>query len=116
MIYVPNKDEYQCYVVQNDSTIRAYKQIPYNPGYNNQITIPYRDFYYTANYLYQDGQQTFNNYTTIPTCLSNDVLTDNFYYRNDFDKICIIFFIFLFINYFIMKKIIRVFFHGRRFA
>ena len=115
MIYVPSLD-YECYVVQDSDTIRAYKIKPYNPGYNNNITIEYRDFYYKSNYIYRDGTQQFSNYTTIPTCLNSSVLTTNYYYRNDFDKICIIFFIFLFVVYFIMKKIVRVFFHGFREA
>lgn len=115
MIYVPNLD-YECFVVQDSDIIRAYRTKPYNPSYNQSVNIEYRDYYYKSNYFYRDGTQQFSNYTTIPTCLDNSVLTTNYYYRNDFDKICIIFFVFSFMIYFIMKKLVRVFFHGFREA
>lgn len=88
MIYVPNKDDYACYVVRSEEIIRAYKQNP-----TNNSTVQYRDYYYNSNYVYTDGEQTFSQYTTLPTCLDNDVITDNVYYRNDFDSILIIFLI-----------------------
>lgn len=96
MIYVPDLN-YQCYVLVNKDTIRAYATKPYNPGYNQQININYRDFYINSSYLYTDGVQTFNSYSTIPTCLEQSSLTDALYYRQDIDKIMIVFFIFLFI-------------------
>ena len=116
MIYVPELSSYKCYVVTGNGVIRAYKEKPYNPGYNQQININYRDYYINSSYLYQDGIQNFSNYSTIPTCLDSSVLTDRYFYRLDIDKIMIVFFIILFICYFIVKKIIRVFFHGFRFA
>lgn len=90
MTYVPDLS-YECYVVINSDTIRAYKTKPYNPPYNQSVTIEYRDFYIKSNYLYQDGTQQFSNYTTIPVCLEKSSLTDSFYYRNDLDSILIIF-------------------------
>lgn len=115
MIYVPDLS-YKCYVVRDDSTIRAYKEKPYNPGNYNRVTIEYRDYYYTSNYLYQDGYEEFSQYTTIPVCLDSNNLTTDYYYRNDFDKILIILFLFLFFAYFIVKKIVRVFFLGFRWS
>lgn len=88
MIYVPDIENYKCFVVNSDTTIRAYKEIP-----TNNSTINYRDYYYTSNYLYKDGIQTFSNYTTLPICLDNNIVTDNVYYRNDLDSILIIFLI-----------------------
>lgn len=89
MIYVPDLDNYECFVVQNDTTIRAYEDIP-----RQNTTINYRDYFITSNYIYKDGQQTFSNYATnIPVCLSSSVLTDKVEYRNDFDSILIIFLI-----------------------
>lgn len=108
MIYVPNTQDYQCFVVLNNTTIRAYKQIP-----RNNTTVNYRDYYYTSNYLYQDGSQSFSNYSTLPTCLSNNVLTDEVYYRNDFDSILIIFLILCIICFVVPWKILCRFF--RRF-
>lgn len=115
MIYVPDLS-YECYVVQNADTIRAYRTKPYNPSYNNTITISYRDYYLNSNYIYQDGTQQFGSYSTIPICLNQNNLTNDFYYRNDFDSIMIILFIFLFIVFFIIRKFIRVFFQGFRWC
>lgn len=84
-IYVPDTS-YACYVVQSEGVIRAYEEIPQN---NNNID--YRDFYIKSNYIFKDGNQSFGSYSTLPTCLDNSVLTDNYYYRNDFADILIIF-------------------------
>ena len=86
MIYVPDIENYKCFVVRNDTTIRAYKEVP-----TNNTDIDYRDYYYSSNYLYQDGTQSFSTYTTLPVCLDNDLLTTNPYYRTDLDSILIIF-------------------------
>ncbi len=112
MIYVPDTN-YSCYVVINSDTIRAYEQKPYNPGYNQNISINYRDYYINSNYIYVDSVQTFSNYSTIPTCINSDVLTSDYMYRNDFDSILIIFFIMSIFIVFIPLKIIFKFF--RRF-
>lgn len=108
MIYVPDLDTYKCIIVRNDSTIRAYKEIPTN---NKDVT--YRDYYYTSNYLYQDGVQSFSTYSTLPICLDNSKLTDSVYYRNDFDSILVIFLIMcIFCFYLPLKIFVRLF---RRF-
>lgn len=100
-IYVPNNTDYKCFVVHSDSVIRAYKTIP---TYNSDVD--YRDYYYTSNYLYRDGVQSFGTYSTLPICLSNDVLTTSVYYRNDFDSILVITFILLIICFYFPYKII----------
>lgn len=110
MIYVPSL-EYSCYVVIDSNTIRAYDTIP---TYNT--TINYRDYYVNSSYIYKDGFTSFGTYSSLPTCLDKENLTDRYFYRLDIDKIFIVFFIILFIFYFILKKIIRVFFHGFREA
>lgn len=108
MIYVPDLENYQCFVVRNDSTIRAYKNIP-----QNNMDIEYRDYYYNSNYLYQDGVQSFGAYSTLPICLDNSKLTDSVYYRNDFDSILVIFLIMcIFCFYLPLKIFVRLF---RRF-
>lgn len=108
MIYVPDLVSYKCFVVRNESTIRAYKNIP-----QNNMDIEYRDYYYNSNYLYQDGVQSFGAYSTLPICLDNSKLTDNFYYRNDFDSILVIFLIMcIFCFYLPLKIFVRLF---RRF-
>ena len=99
MIYVPDKN-YSCYVVRSENVIRAYEQTP-----KHNITTNYRDYYFNSNYLFQDGEQTFNQYSTLPVCLSNDLITDDFYYRNDFPDILVMFFIISFFVLFIPYKI-----------
>lgn len=94
MIYVPDTN-YKCYVLVDKDTIRAYETMPYNPGYNQQIYINYRDYYINSHYLYKDGVQQFGSYTTLPICLDSNLITDNYYHRNDFTDILIIFTIIL---------------------
>lgn len=87
MIYLPENNTYnKCYVVQSDGVIRAYDTTPsYNTSYN------YRDYYIKSDYIFRDGSGTWNNYTTLPICLDNNIITSNYYYRYDFANICIIF-------------------------
>lgn len=87
MIYVPDLS-YQCVYVYGEGVLRAYERTPQA----NQ-TINYRDYYINSNYIYRDGSTTFSSYTTLPTCLPSTVLTNDFYYRNDIDKILVIFLI-----------------------
>lgn len=101
MIYVPDLENYECFVVTSDTTIRAYEEVP-----RRNADINYRDYYYTSNYLYEDGVQSFSNYSTLPICLENSVLTNDFYYRNDFADILLIFFI---MSIFIIYIPIRIF-------
>lgn len=102
MIYVPDLQNYECFVVRDESTIRAYEEIP-----TRNSEVDYRDYYYTSNYLYQDGTQTFSNYSTLPVCLSSSVLTSEVYYRNDFDRILIIFIILAIVIFYVPFKIVQ---------
>jgi len=113
MIYVPDLN-YKCYVLINKDTIRAYETKPYNPGYNQQVNINYRDYYITSNYLYTDGVQSFGNYSTLPICLATSKLTDDVYYRNDLDKILVIFLILCIFMFLIPLKLFQRFFKGAR--
>ncbi len=107
MIYVPDVD-YACYYVPSEGVIRAYEQVP-----RNNIEVNYRDYYINSSYLYKDGEQSFGSYSTIPVCLSNDIITDNFLYRNDIDKIMLTFIIFVIILiYFPLKVFSKLFKKG----
>lgn len=107
-IYVPDSSS-QCYVVRDSNTIRAYQT---RPTHNSEVN--YIDYYINSHYLSQNGTQQFNNYSTIPTCIDNSLITDEIYYRNDLDSILIIFIIIiLFCFYFPYKIISRLF--GRWF-
>ena len=105
MIYVPELDSYSCYVVQSEGVIRAYEDIP-----TNNSTINYRDYYINSSYIYKDGSQSFSNYSTLPVCLETTALTDEVYYRNDFDSILIIFVLLCIIFFwFPIKLLTRIF-------
>lgn len=88
MIYVPNLDEYSCVVVRDSNTIRAYKSMPQQNKF-----VYYTDYYVNSNYIYTEGTQNFSQYATLPNCLDASKLTDNLYYRNDIDRILIVFII-----------------------
>lgn len=107
MIYVPDYENYSCIVLNNENVLRAYHTMP-----THNSTINYTDFYFNSNYLYKEGQQTFSQYSTLPTCLDSDVLTDNYVYRLDFPNILLMFFI---ISIFVVYLPYRIFsrFFGR---
>lgn len=110
MMYVPDLD-YSCYVLVNKDTIRAYEQTPYNPGYNQQISINYRDYYITSHYIYQDGVQSFGSYSNLPICLDKSNLTTELYYRNDLSDILVVFTIIVLFGFgiplYLLKKMFR---------
>lgn len=108
MIYVPNDLPYSaCYVVRDNYTIRAYE---YVPTYNS--TINYIDIATDNHYIYREGQQQFSNYTTLPSCVSSDRITNAWSYRTDLADILICIFIIIFILYFILIKPVSLFFRG----
>ena len=111
MIYVPDLENYKCYVVRDTNTIRAYKEIP-----KRNSEIEYRDYYINSHYLYQDGTQSFGNYTSayLPVCLDSSNLTTSYNYRNDFADIMIIFAIMTGIVWFLTSKLVKTFFRGFR--
>lgn len=98
-IYVPDLS-YKCFIVYSEGVIRAYEKVPQN----NQ-EIKYRDYYINSSYIYRDGTQSFGSYYSTPTCLASDVVTDNVYYRNDFDKILVIFLIMSIFCFYIPIKV-----------
>lgn len=100
MIYVPDLENYECYVVQSEGVLRGYEETP-----KNNTTVNYRDFYINSNYIYKDSSQSFSSYTNLPVCLSSNVITTDVYYRNDFDSILIIFLIMSIFCFYIPLKI-----------
>lgn len=99
-IYVPDKENYKCFVVRSEDVIRAYEYIP-----TKNSEVNYRDYYYNSNYLYNDGVQSFSQYATLPTCLDNNNVTTNVYYRNDLPDILIIFMVLCIFGIYIPLKI-----------
>lgn len=108
MIYVPDLANYDCFVVQSEGVIRAYEQVPI---YDSEVA--YRDYYINSNYIYRDGVQSFGRYSTLPICIDNNALSSEYYYRNDFDSILVIFLILSIFIVYIPIKICSRFF--RRF-
>ena len=101
-IFVPSDTTYnKCYVVQSEGVIRGYDRQPnYNTNYN------YRDYYINSNYIFRDGSGQWGQYSTLPICLDNNIITNDYYHRNDFSSILIIFFI---INIFAIYLPIKIF-------
>lgn len=106
MIFMPDDNTYnKCYVVQGEGIIRGYDRIP-----QNNVNYNYRDYYINSNYIYRDGYGSWSQYTTLPICLDNNIITNDFYYRNDFDSICIIFMTCFFFIFFLPFKLFKKFF------
>lgn len=110
MIYVPNDNTFnKCYVVQGEGVIRAYDRVP-----QNNITYNYRDYYINSSYIYRDGAGSWSSYSTLPICLSNDIITNAYVYRNDFANIMIIFVLMVGGIWFLMSKLIKTLLRGHR--
>ena len=108
MIYVPDTS-YQCYVIRDSNTLRAYEEVP-----RNNTTIQYRDYYINSHYLYQDGEQTFSQYATLPVCLDSSVITGAYGFRNDFADILLISIILIGSSFFLINKLVKCLFKGRK--
>lgn len=108
MIYVPNLEEYEKYEFINENIIRAYKT---EPQINEEIE--YRDYFVNSHYVYNDGKITYKTIEEIPTYISENRLTNEIYYRNDFDSILIIFISLAFICFYLPYKIFMKIFKKR---
>ena len=86
-IFVPSSTTYnKCYVIQSEGVIRGYDTIPANNRSYN-----YRDYYIKSSYIYRDGEGSWNNYSTLPSCLDSDIITNSYWYRLDLPNILIMF-------------------------
>lgn len=108
-IFVPADSIYdQCYVVQSEGVIRGYDTYP-----RNNTSYNYRDYYVRSNYIFRDGQGTWSNYGTLPVCLDSDIITNDFWYRQDLPSILIIFLIInIFAIYIPIKVVSKIFRKG----
>lgn len=104
-VYVPSLD-YSCYTIYDKDTIRAYHTIP-----EMDSETAYTDFFVHSDYYSKEGTEMIAE--TVPQCLEPSSLTDDFYYRQDFSNILIIFIIFFVCAFLIPIKIVLRFF--RRF-
>lgn len=100
MIYVPNYENGNCAYIYNTDIIRVYDRVP-----SHNSVINYKDYYIKSSYIYNEGTTSFGNYSTLPVCISNDRITTDVYYRNDFMQILVIFFLLSWICFYIPWKI-----------
>lgn len=104
MIYVPNLDTTKCYENIDNVTIREYDSTLVD---SNSNVIDYN----TSNHYMSRSYTTLVDHNL--NCLSNDILTDNIYYRNDFTHIFIVFMLLVIvIVYFPYKLITRFYKRG----
>lgn len=108
MIYVPEDATYdKCYVVQSEGVIRGYNKRP-----TNNSEYSYRDYYINSNYIYRDGTGSWSSYTTLPVCLSQDIITNAYVYRTDFWSILLTFILMVGGCWFLISKLIKTLFYG----
>lgn len=103
MIFIPNYTpvQYPCVVVQSNGVLRAYRQMP-----ANNRTVDYVDFYLNSDYMSRNGQQQFSSNTTLPSCLAQSEMTNNFMYRIDFHNIVLLFTLLAFMMFYLPAKLI----------
>ena len=110
-IYLPidNVNYFACYSIYDKDTVRAYYTKPALDSSSNYV-----DFYINSHYLQKTGTQSWGQWnSSLPTCLSSDLITTDYYYRNDFPDILLIFIIFAIIGIYLPFKLIsRIFRKG----
>lgn len=107
-IFVPNYTQGQCAYIYNSDIVRVYDSLP-----THNSTISYKDYYIKSQYIYNTGQTSFTQYSTLPVCISDNRITTDVFYRNDISDILIIFVILTYISFWVPWKIfLRLF---RRF-
>lgn len=111
-IYLPveNVNDFKCYHFYNADTIRAYKKVP-----QLDSSSDYVDFYINSHYLKNNGTQTWGSYhSNLPSCLSTDSITNNYFYRNDlFDILGCFMILSIFCIYFPISLFSKCFKRGR---
>lgn len=109
-IYVPIDNIYnKCYVVQSEGVIRGYDHVP-----SNNTNYNYRDYYIKSDYIFRDGSGSWSSYTTLPTCLSSDMVTNDYWYRTDITFVLINVIIISIFGLYLPFRIFKSLF-GRRF-
>lgn len=110
-IYLPidNVNYFACYSVLDKDTIRAYRSQP-----QIDSSSEYVDFYINSHYLQKTGIQSWGQWnSSLPNCISSDSITTDYYYRNDFPDILLIFIIFAIVGIYLPFKLIsRIFRKG----
>lgn len=111
LVYLPEYNTGNCAYIYNSDIIRVYESQP-----RQNTTINYKDYYIKSSYIYNTGSTTFSQYSTLPTCISSDRITTDFWHRNDIADICIVSFLLCFVGYFFISRIVRTLFIDWRYA
>lgn len=110
-IYLPidNLNDFACYSIFDKDTVRAYYTKPALDSSSNYV-----DFYINSHYLQKTGTQSWGQWnSSLPICLAADSITTDYYYRNDFPDILLIFIIFAIVGIYLPFKLIsRIFRKG----
>lgn len=112
MIYLPNEVEStNCAYVYDKDTIRVYEEVP-----RANATINYTDYFINSDYISRTGSSTFNNWQTGISydCISYTNFSTNLIYRVDLFKILIVTFILIFVCWFMISKLYRRLFYGKK--
>lgn len=104
-VYVPNYTNTNCAYIYSSDIIRVYDSVPHA-----NTTVAYKDYYIKSNYIYNTGSTTFNQYSTLPTCISNSRITTDVNYRNDIDSIYFLFVLFAFCCFWLPWKLLTMMF------
>ena len=105
LVYIPSFTSGNCAYIYNSDVIRVYNSVP-----TNNSTIAYKDYYIHSNYIYNTGSTTFNQYSSLPTCISSDRITTDVNYRTDIVGIYLLFFMFAFACLWLPWKLLTVMF------
>lgn len=104
-VYVPSYTNGNCATVYSSNTLRVFDSVP-----ANSTTITYTDYFLNSHYLSRTGSYSFDSSELLPSCISSDNISTDYWYRNDFDSILVILFILLIICiYFPIRLISRIF-------
>lgn len=104
-VFLPSYNSNNCAFIYSSDIIRV---LDSQPTHNSNIN--YTDYYIKSSYISNRGQVNYGQYSTLPTCINSNNITNNVFYRNDIDKILVIFLILLiFCFYFPYRLISRMF-------
>lgn len=110
-LYLPieNVNDFACYSIYDKDTVRAYYTKPAIDS-----SSEYVDFFINSHYLKKTGIQSWGQWNSnLPICISSDSITTDYYYRNDFPDILLIFIIFAIVGIYLPFKLFsRIFRKG----
>lgn len=111
-IYLPVEVENSnCAYVYDKDTIRVYEEVP-----RQNATINYIDYFINSDYISRTGSTTFNSWggTISYNCLSPSDFTTSAFYRTDIGSIVIVAFALIFMGWFLISRLYRRLFYGRK--